>query len=379
MQSTPVFDHQDLLGELNNRTSISDKINYLHRLCRRNYSFVDRIAVAVYDPECDLLKTFAHSTDTGNPLPLYQARLNEAPSLKKIQAQGKPRVVNDLSVFDGSGHEHAKQIRNHGYLASYTVPLFLDSEFTGFTFFNSRRRNVFAEENLSYLDIVARLLSLLVNTDVRDVKTLRGALKTATQFTNHRDPETGAHLERMARFVRLIAREVAPAEGFDDEFVENLFWFAPLHDVGKIAIPDTILLKSGPLTAEEFDLMKTHAAKGGEILSSMLDNFRIEQCRFARMLGNIARFHHENMDGSGYPEGMQGDEIPVDARIVAVADVFDALTSDRPYKQAWDNDRAFAELRSLAGWKLDPGLVAALEKNRETVEQIQRQFRDAPL
>lgn len=370
-------EHRDLLDELNHRASASERLHYLHDVCRQNYSFIDRVAVAVYDPACDLLKTYAHSTDINNPLPLYQARLSETASLKKIQEEKKPRVINDLSVFDGSEYEHTKRIRCHGYLASYTVPMFLDSQLTGFIFFNSRQCNVFNEASLSYLDMIARLLSLLSHTDLQSVKILHGALKTATQFTHHRDPETGAHLERMAYFVRLIAREVAPQEGLDDEFVENIFWFAPLHDVGKIAIPDNILLKSGELNQEEFDVMKDHASKGGEIIAAMLENFSIRQERHARILHNIVRYHHEKFDGSGYPEGLRGDEIPLEARIVAVADVFDALTSDRPYKRAWDNQRAFVELRTLVEkGHLDDTMVKALEKNYKTVELIQQQFVD---
>ena len=378
MDEISLFGHEDLLKTLNEKSAITDKVDYLHTITRKRYSFVDRIAVAIYDSECDLLKTFAHSTDIGNPLPLYQAKLSEATSLMQIIEEGKPRVVNDLSVFDGSQHKHAKQIRTHGFLSSYTVPLFQDLEFIGFVFFNSRVKNVFSDDKLAYLDMVARLLSLLIGGKVSEVKTLHGALKTATDFTSHRDPETGAHLDRMARFVRIIAREVAVEEGFDDEQVERLFWYAPLHDIGKITIPDSILLKNGPLTDEEFNLMKTHAEKGGEIIARMLTNFRLDKSHHVSQLINIARYHHENIDGSGYPEGLKGDEIPAEARIVAVADVFDALTSDRPYKKAWSNDDAFVELKKLTQWKLDARFVSALEKNRSYVEQVQKHFQDEP-
>jgi HD-GYP domain-containing protein (c-di-GMP phosphodiesterase class II) len=376
MDNAMVLDHQDLLGELNQSSSITDKINYLHRITRKRHSYIDRIAVAIYDPACDLLKTYAHSTDTGNPLPLYQAKLSETTSLKQIQFERKPRVINDLSMLSGSQHQHTKNIRKHGYFSSYTVPLFLDSQLTGFVFFNSRRRNIFDDEGLSYLDMIARLVALLVHTDLQGINTLRAALKTATQFTHQRDPETGAHLERMAHFTRLIARQVAAEEGHNDEYVENMFWFSPLHDVGKIAIPDNILLKPGRLSCDEFEVMKTHTTKGGELISNMLSNFSMHHEQHTQMLHNIVTYHHENLDGSGYPEGLQGDNIPLEARIIAVADVFDALTSERPYKSAWDNERAFKELWNLAGSKLDPKLVEALESESDTVVEIQQQFRD---
>ena len=374
-----MFTHEGLLGNLNDRDSINGKVDYLHKIIRERYAYVDRISIAIYDAECDLLKTFAHSTDGDNPLSHYQAKLSETDSLQKIVEHGRPRIVNDLSVFDnGQGH-HTKRIKKNGFLSSYTVPLYLDSEFTGFVFFNSRTRNAFCDDGLSYLDMITQLISLLISGKVSEIKTLHGALKTATEFTSHRDPETGAHLERMARFVRVIACDVAEEEGFDEEHIERLFWYAPLHDIGKIAIPDSILLKNGPLTDGEFSTMRQHADKGGEIIVRMLDNFQLMKAHFIPQLINIARYHHENIDGSGYPEGLKGNDIPVEARIVAVADVFDALTSDRPYKTAWSNDDAFAELKKLTAWKLDDRFVTALEKNRKSVEEIQQQFRDEPI
>jgi HD-GYP domain-containing protein (c-di-GMP phosphodiesterase class II) len=120
--------------------------------------------------------------------------------------------------------------------------------------------------------------------------------------------------------------------------------------------------------------MKTHAIKGRQIIDTLLQNYGLDQFRNIDILRNIAHYHHENFDGRGYPEGLKGDEIPIEARIVAVADVFDALTSKRPYKEAWDNDAAFAALQQLAGQQLDPACVNALIKNRAQVEQIQTQF-----
>lgn len=125
--------------------------------------------------------------------------------------------------------------------------------------------------------------------------------------------------------------------------------------------------------------MKAHADKGAEIISKMIDNFSFRQSHFIPQLVNMVRHHHENIDGSGYPAGLKGANIPPESRMVAVADVFDALTSDRPYKAAWSNNEAFTELHKLTSWKLDSSYVAALEKNREEVEAVQRKFKDEPL
>lgn len=368
--------HPDLLKELNKKISVTAKINFLHRVVRQRCDFIHRIGVAVYDAKADSLKTYAHSTDGDNPLPFYQSRLREAKSLYRIYLEGKPRVINDLSVFDRGHNEHTKRINAHGYRSSYTVPLYHNEQLTGFVFFNSQQTGCFQEDGLSYLDMIARLISLLISVELNQIQTLQGALKTAACFSSHKDPETGEHLERMARYSRLIANDVAAEHGLNDEFVEAVFWLAPMHDVGKIAIPDHIIRKSSSLTADEFDLMKTHTTKGREIVNTMMDHFNLFHSSYVPMIGNIAEFHHENIDGSGYPKGLKGDEIPVEARIVAVADVFDALTSRRPYKHAWSNAEAFDELRRMSNWKLDPRCVDILLAKQKQILEIQSLFQD---
>lgn len=180
----------------------------------------------------------------------------------------------------------------------------------------------------------------------------------------------------MARYSRLIANELAPDYGWDDEHVERIFWCAPMHDIGKIAIPDQILLKPGKLTNDEFELMKEHTTKGRELIDTMADNFNFASSPCGNMLSDIVEYHHENIDGSGYPNGLSGNDIPIEARIIAAADVFDALTSERPYKKAWSNEDAFAELKSLTTWKLDRQCVDVLINNRNTVDEIQTTFKD---
>src|SRR5262245_56980956 len=156
------------------------------------------------------------------------------------------------------------------------------------------------------------------------------------------------------------------------------FLFAPLHDVGKIGLPDSVLHKEGKLTPEEFELVKTHPLRGREIVDTLIADFGLVGLEDVEALRNIAAYHHEALNGSGYPLGLSDGKIPLEARIIAVADVFDALTSRRPYKRAWSNDEAFALLRELAGVKLDAECVEALVSRRAEVEEIQRQFREDP-
>ena len=223
--------------------------------------------------------------------------------------------------------------------------------------------------------MVGHLLSLLVIHEMSTTRSLYAIVKTAANITLHRDTETGAHLDRMSNYARLIAKEVAKKYKLNDELVEHIFLFSPLHDIGKIGISDSILLKPGKLTKVEFDTMKTHATKGGEIVDMMLKNLGLDAFPHAEILRNIALYHHEAINGSGY-NGLTDAEIPIEAKIVAVSDVFDALTSVRPYKEAWSNDRAFMFLKSMAGTKFDIDCVAALIKCRDQVEAIQQRFRE---
>jgi HD-GYP domain-containing protein (c-di-GMP phosphodiesterase class II) len=376
MLGVGVVHNRGLLDGWQEMATPRGKVEYLHRAVRQRYPNIDRIAVATYDGECDMLKTYVDSTVDGSPLRHYQVRLADVPSLFSLKEQKRSRVISDISTLQHGESYHSQQIRGHGFLASYTAPMFLEQRFLGFVFFNSRQKDAFNDKNLAYLEMVAHLLTMIIGAGVQQVETLRGALKTATYFSHHRDPETGEHLERMARFSRLIAQELAKERGYPDEFVEDIFWFAPLHDIGKIAIPDEILLKPGKLSETEFERMKLHTLKGREIIHNMLSNFSISNDSNVTMMSNIAMYHHENIDGSGYPEGLAGEAIPLEARIVAVADVFDALASKRPYKEAWSNEEAFAELQKLTAWKLDADCVEALYRNRDNVERIQATFRD---
>ncbi|MBA2659397.1 MAG: HD domain-containing protein [Nitrosospira sp.] len=369
-------DYHDTLDTLNHYAPLSDKLKNLHEALNKRFEFIDRVAVTIYDSKTDDLKTFIHSSGGAHPLAQYQAKLSEARSLQEVRESGKPRVINDLSVFAGGSHEHTRRIAAQGYGASYTMPMYFNGDFFGFVFFDSYRKNVFDEEVLRFLDVFAHLISLVVVGELTSIRTLISTVHAARDFANLRDTETGTHLDRMSRYARIVARELAPKYGFDDEYVEHVFLFSPLHDIGKIGIPDSVLLKAGLLDADERKVMKTHPQKGRQLIDSMLHDFGLESFEYLNILRNIAEHHHETLDGEGYPHGLRGGQIPMESRIVAVADVFDALTSQRPYKEAWSMDDAFQELHKLAGSKLDPDCVEALIKNRAQLEEIRDRFQE---
>lgn len=186
-----------------------------------------------------------------------------------------------------------------------------------------------------------------------------------SKAAEYRDPETGAHILRMANYSELIAR----ALGLPKADQELLLEAAPMHDIGKVGIADHILLKPGRLTPEEFEVMKRHAAFGYEILKG-------SQSRVLQAGAEIARDHHEKFDGTGYPNNLVGDAIPIFSRIVAVADVFDALTSERPYKKAWSLERASEHIKASSGTHFDPQCVDAFFANWDAVLEIRHRYQD---
>ena len=369
-------EHHDALEGLNKQISLHDKIIAAHKSVSEVFPFIVRIAVALYDPETKILKTYLHSSGDDNPLDHYQTLLDDAPSLKDILDKGLPRVANNLLTFEDGKHEHTQRIGRQGYAASYTLPMFNNGTFIGFIFFNSDAKDVFTETVLRQIDIYAHMISLTIINELTSIHTLTAAVKTTGSITHIRDPETGSHLDRMSRYSRLIATSLADKYNLDDAYIEHIFMFSPLHDIGKIGIPDNILLKPDKLDNDERDVMNTHARKGREMIDELLKNFGLENIEYKNMLRNIAEFHHEAVNGSGYPAGKKGNEIPIEARIVAVADVFDALTSARPYKEAWSNHRAIQTIKELSGETLDQDCVNALIKNIGKIEKIQQQFNE---
>lgn len=371
-----MFEHDDMLAALNAHLPLKEKLLSAHQVVQDKFPFVARIALTIYDSETKVLKTYIHSSGGDNPLKNYQALLDDAPSLKEILKNGKPRVVNNLVTFENSKHEHARRIGRQGYAASYTMPVFHNGEFIGFIFFNSYEKDVFTEQTLRDIDVYGHLIALMLINELATLKILSAAVKTSGHITHMRDPETGSHLDRMSRFSRIIAKALVDKYDLDDEYIEHVFMFAPLHDIGKIAIPDSILLKPDQLDETESEIMKTHAHIGRKMIDDIIDNFGLDAIEQVNILRNIAEFHHEAVNGSGYPNGKSRDDIPLEARIVAVADVFDALTSRRPYKEAWSNEDAFSSLRRLADEKLDRDCVEALIDHREEVELIQQRFKE---
>jgi response regulator RpfG family c-di-GMP phosphodiesterase len=306
--------------------------------------------------------------------------------LEWCQANGADLIVVDFMMPRMDGHQFIEAVRATPHLAD--VPVVMVTA-TGQNAVRRRALEIGATDFLTKpvdsTEIKLRLRNLLQLRHAQNLLRDRAALladevRKATEAivlrerdlivrlsraAEFRDPETGGHIQRMAHYAASIARHL----GEPESYAQALLTAAPMHDVGKLGTPDHILLKNGTLDAAELVEMHRHAEIGGRILADT-------DSPLLKLACEIAETHHEKFDGSGYPRGLKGEQIPLGGRIVAVADVFDALNSNRPYKKAWSLDDSRAYVEQHSGSHFDPRCVDAFVRAWDDVVEIRAQFPD---
>lgn len=367
---------EDPLAELKTASTYQEKLAVVHEVLKKRCPGIDRISIALYDIKTQSLATFLASPSTGSPLSNYEVILKEGSVLYKIALDATPRIVSDLRVYEDHDAAHSRAIVGHGFASSYTHPMYHNKELAGFVFLNSLHNGYFRERVLEQVEIIIHLISEMILNDLASARALTAAMRTSVSMVQKHDLETGTHLERMSRYSRLIARSLVNqgTANLDDEQIEQIALFSPLHDVGKISIPDSILQKKTRLDSAERAVMNRHTMVGRQIVDDLIRNFGFEELPYIDCLREMTELHHEAMDGSGYPHGLRGEEISLAARITSVSDIFDALTTQRPYKQPWSNEHAFAMLQLLSIDKLDKGCVDAMIAVSSEVTKVQQQF-----
>ncbi len=229
------------------------------------------------------------------------------------------------------------------------------------------------------LDTYNNYLEELVQEKVREIsESQQSTIVAMANLAEHRDEETGQHIKRTQNFCRLLAEHLGThsdyKDGIDEAFMGSIYQAAPLHDIGKVGIADNILLKPGKLTAEEFEIIKTHTLIGANTLKGVQEEY--PNNAFINMGVDIARSHHEKWDGSGYPDGLKGEDVPLCGRIMALADVYDALRSKRPYKPAFSHEKSFGIIMEGAGQHFDPRVVEAFKSLEDEFARIRKQLDD---
>lgn len=295
-------------------------------------------------------------------------------ALERVRTEGFRLVVSDWEMPRMSGPDLCRAIRSDD-LSGYVYLILVTSH-------DSPKETVeglsagaddFVGKPFDPSELIARVRAgeRILSLETRDV-----AIFAMAKLAESRDPETGAHLERVRSYCRVLAKDLATVPTFqaeiDDEFVRLIYLTSPLHDIGKVGIPDCVLLKAGRLSDREFEIMKTHAAMGAQTLDAALKAF--PGVKFLEMAREIAATHHERWDGSGYPEGRARRAIPLSGRIMALADVYDALTSKRVYKDAFTHEIARSMILKESGTHFDPDIVEAFVRTERQFVEIRTRY-----
>lgn len=311
--------------------------------------------------------------------PYYKLNLliSGAQALRFLEKNIPDLILLDINMPDMDGYETLSRIKKDNKLDN--IPVILISELDNIN-------DDFRGFELGAVDIVSKYIPQLIinrvklHLEITEYKNdLEEKVREKTELIEHlqdvmmlaiaelvecRDENTGGHIKRTANYMKILLDEIVKSGLYSDiltsDYVRDIIRSAPLHDVGKIGINDATLLKAGRLDDAEFEYMKNHAELGGQTIQRMINETNVES--FLYIAKDMAHYHHEKWDGSGYPRGLKGKEIPISARIMAIVDIYDALTTKRPYKEAFSHEKALEIILEGKGKSFDPKIIEIFEK-----------------
>ncbi|BEP30039.1 HD domain-containing phosphohydrolase [Helicovermis profundi] len=259
------------------------------------------------------------------------------------------------------------------------TPIAMNNIILGFAYFEIDKE-FFKESYIDFVKLIETKLSMAFYKSLLFDDLLNIVTSSLAKMAEAKDPETGGHLKRMALYTELLAKKLSIKSKWEkeinSEFIRNIYLTAPMHDIGKVSIKDDILLKPGKLTDAEFEIMKTHVNAGAEVLKDLDKKFSGFNINYFDIAVDIALCHHEKFNGSGYPNGLKGDTIPISARICAIADVFDALSTKRPYKTAFSLEKCYRIINEGKGNHFDPEVVDVFFESKEEIEKIYYKYKE---
>ncbi len=372
----------DLINMINQDTSFDGILNKMYQLFK-DYIPYSHIGIALLKDDGKTIEASygisdAIVNDLSNQLLGIKANVNET-SLGQIIKTGKPRVINDLvSYIKDSQALYNKIIIDAGIKSSITYPLKLNNRPVGIIFFSSVSKNIYTKDHISFLRTISNSMAISLHKNIFIEELLYSNILSLTKLAESKDEDTGLHLERMKNYSTAIAKYLFKDKVFSDltlSLVKEIEKFSPMHDIGKVGIRDSILLKPGKLTEEEFKEMQYHTIYGAEVLKTAEENMSKMNVTMFKIGKEIALNHHEKWDGTGYPNQKAKEEIPLSARIVAVGDVFDALTSKRPYKEAFSFEKSFQIILNGKGKHFDPKIIDCLLKHKKEFYKLYKVYK----
>ena len=337
----------------------------------------NRIGVAYIDYKKEKIIAEHGACDYGKVIlgPGFKVPI-ESTSLKNIIETKKGIITKSIpdELKKRPNSASLKLLDKEGIKSNMIIALILNDTVFGFLFFSSLDENNYSKKDLELGIKIAQEISGILNTTYLTKKMFLSTTSAFANLVEKKDNDTGDHILRMTHYSRIIAEGLIDYKDLEysvsQSFVNDITNYAPIHDIGKVGIPDSILKKPGKLTPEERVIMETHATIGGDILENIKENLTIFNRNFFKIAMEIASGHHEKWDGSGYPKGLIGNEIPLSARIVAIADVFDALSSKRVYKDDFGFENSIEIINEGAGKHFDPELVKVFNNSIDEIRKI---------
>lgn len=302
-------------------------------------------------------------------------------SLYDLIESRKPMINNDLEEEFRKRPKSSSLylLAQEGIKSNLILPLTMGNAVFGFLFLSSREKDFFNLNHLHLAEKIVYEIKGLLNRTYFTKVVFSKITSGFSELVEKKDNETGEHILRMVNYSTLLAYKLIeknhPDYQIQERMVLEIERNAAVHDIGKVGIPDSILKKPGKLTEEEWEIMRTHPIIGGDIFKSIREGLKAFDPKLYKVSEDITRYHHEKWNGEGYPHGLKGHEIPLVARIVAVADVFDAISSKRIYKEAFEVEESFQILKNMSGVNLDPYLVEIFIENKSEVLKIYEKYK----
>ncbi len=373
-----MFDYSQI-----SRVAAQDKdiiaiVDDLFRLAREHYPILSRLSVVLCNENRASNYFVSDTLCQKAEYRHIEQELTPESALSRMAESLDTRIINDLTTI--SSTKQISHLLNLGHQSSYTTPIHHQESNLGFVFINASSTGFFANQiiqcDIAYLTQV--ISSLFVQWFERQ-RHFQSSLAIALNMGHARDPETKEHLIRMGKYSEQIARTLSHTKReITHQFIHRIRLYAPFHDIGKYRIPDKVLFSSARFNEEERNIMNNHTLYGEEMIDDVValshhSSMCSEEIQFIK---NIVRHHHEYFDGSGLPDALSNAEIPLEARIVTLADVFDALMSKRAYKHAWSLDEVMEYIEVQNGSMFDPECVEALKQNLDGFMAIREQYND---